>query len=247
VRFEKPTKKLEGLKLSYPWPKDKPGLPFDDHGWFGWCHKAVLDVVLPRNSSIIVELGSWLGRSTRFMLEMSPQSTVIAIDHWKGDESIHGVATEEELSKIPRLYDLFLSNCWAFKDRLIPVREDTVAGIFRVRQFLVTPAFIYLDANHTYESVKRDLKAIFDAFPKVCVAGDDYGGKWEGVKTAVDEVARDQGLDVCNIAHAWTMTKPEKTEAINKMLISASRKRQVEMHAEEAKRRRSEEKNKGTT
>ena len=243
MRFEKPTKKLEGLKLAYPWPAAKPGLPFDDHGWFGWCHKAVLDVVLPRSSVVIVELGSWLGRSTRFMLDMSPQSTVIAIDHWKGDESIHGGANEEELSKIPRLYELFLSNCWPFRNRLIPLREDTVTGLFRIRQFLVTPTFVYLDANHTYESAKRDLKAIFNTFSNICVAGDDYGGKWEGVKTAVDEVARDQGLDVCNVAHAWTMTKPERTGAVKKMLSLSSKKREAEMHAEA----REEEKRKGIT
>ena len=28
---------IEELRAKYGWPAASPGLPFDDHGWFGWC------------------------------------------------------------------------------------------------------------------------------------------------------------------------------------------------------------------
>ena len=48
--------------------------------------------------------------------------------------------------------------------------------------------FVFIDADHSYESVRADIAAWF---PKVkrggVIAGDDYGGAWYGVKRAVDE------------------------------------------------------------
>lgn len=49
--------------------------------------------------------------------------------------------------------------------------------------------FIYIDGNHSYESVKEDLQLYYDKIrPGGIIAGDDYGHSWHpGVKKAVDE------------------------------------------------------------
>lgn len=48
--------------------------------------------------------------------------------------------------------------------------------------------FVFLDADHTYESVSNDIKAYL---PKVkpggVIAGHDYNDVWEGLRKAVDE------------------------------------------------------------
>jgi hypothetical protein len=58
--------------------------------------------------------------------------------------------------------------------------------------------WIYIDGNHTYEFVKQDLElSLCKVKPGGYVAGDDYGhaGWWEdGVRRAVDEVARDPAV-----------------------------------------------------
>jgi len=53
--------------------------------------------------------------------------------------------------------------------------------------------FVFIDAMHTYEAVKEDIRAWF---PKIrsggIVAGHDYS--WDGVKKAVDEFELSSGL-----------------------------------------------------
>src|SRR5690606_40474206 len=44
----------------------------------------LLSRFLSPQSVLVVELGSWLGKSTRFLLRQAPHATVVAIDHWKG-------------------------------------------------------------------------------------------------------------------------------------------------------------------
>jgi hypothetical protein len=210
---------IEILREKYAWPTSSPGIPFDDHGWFGWCHQAVLDATLSRDSKVIVELGSWLGKSTRFLLASAPRATVIAVDHWKGDQSILSGGEKEVADRLPRLYDSFLSNCWEYRDRLIPLRNTTCEGLLEIRRAGIEPDFIYLDAGHQYEEAKGDLEVIGNLFPLSPLAGDDYGGKWQGVKQAVDEYAKANGLEVLTIQHAWTAVRPEMKNGVGIKLV----------------------------
>lgn len=227
---------IEELKKRYPWPDRKPDLPFDEHGWFGWCHKALLDVVLPKDGKIIIEMGSWLGLSTRFLLSQVPGATVLAIDHWKGDESILLGGGEEIQKRMPSLYETFLSNCWDYRDRLVPMRTTTVMGIRELHALGVKPDFIYLDASHQYEDAATDLREVWRLYPNVRLAGDDYGGKWPGVKRAVDEHAGRAGRVPCVAEHAWTIGRTEEANVINAGIRRAMRFRHEEMdRAAEAK------------
>lgn len=87
-----------------------------------------------------------------------------------------------------------------FKDdkRIVLMRKTSLeaAELFSENQL----DFVYLDANHSYEEVKKDIKAWY---PKIkqngCLAGHDYidGNLPEGnfgVKTAVNEFANNNNL-----------------------------------------------------
>jgi len=224
------TKEIEELARRYPWPETKPDLPFDGQGWFGWCHKAMMDVVLPKDYGVtVIELGSWLGLSTRFILSSATTATVLAIDHWRGDESILKDADEETKNKMPVLYETFLSNCWKYKDRLVPMRTTTIEGLREIKALGIKPSFIFLDASHQYEDVKEDMDEIWRLYPDVRLGGDDYGGKWEGVKKAVDEFASRAGRVVCLAEHAWTIGLPEEKGSITEGLKLAMHFRHEEM------------------
>jgi len=228
---------IDDLRKKYPWPDKKPDLPFDNHGWFGWCHKALLDVVLPQDGQVIIEMGSWLGLSTRFLLSQVPLATILAIDHWKGDDSILQEADEGTKQKLPILHETFLSNCWDYRDRLVPMRTTTVEGLREIHELGIRPDFIYLDASHQYDDAAADLREIWSLYPDVRLAGDDYGGKWEGVKRAVDEHAERAGRVPCTAEHAWTIATLEEKKAIEKRIVRAMRFRLEERdRAEEAKR-----------
>ncbi len=204
---------LDRLREKYAWPERKPQRTFDDHGWFGWCHKALLDVVLSEDVSIIVELGSWLGKSTRFLASKAVRSTVIAIDHWQGDDSIRSSNDKDAINKLPLLYEQFLANCWPYRQRIIPVRSGTIDGIHEASSMGIVPDFAYVDACHSYEEAQRDIREVISAWPECRIAGDDYGGRWQGVKSAVDEAARHHGRAIVTADHAWAMVSEEKREA----------------------------------
>jgi hypothetical protein len=73
--------------------------------------------------------------------------------------------------------------------------------------------WVYIDGNHTYDFVKRDLGLFFDKLkPGGYLLGDDYhdGGWWAGgVKKAVDEFVRAYPVDVVTLKYEqFVLRKP---------------------------------------
>lgn len=70
--------------------------------------------------------------------------------------------------------------------------------------------FVYIDGNHEYEYVKKDLS---NYYPMVkaggILAGHDYTGSWPGVAKAVDEFAQENDLQVnTDLWGDWYINKP---------------------------------------
>jgi hypothetical protein len=124
---------------------------------------------------------------------------VIAVDHWVG--SVEHANDPELASFLPRLYETFLSECWDYRDRVIPLRANSVDGLRRVHAAGLSPDVVYVDADHRYESVVADLTAALDLFPRATIVGDDWD--WDSVRTAVEAVARQRGIEVQSHGTAW--------------------------------------------
>ena len=87
------------LRKKYHFPKKKPDVLEDNAGWFGDGNKRLIQKYLYCNDNLIIEFGSYLGKSTNFLCEKSsPYSTVICIDSWSdGGNSIQdGIKYKEE-------------------------------------------------------------------------------------------------------------------------------------------------------
>jgi len=83
-----------------------------------------------------------------------------------------------------RLFNVVSSNLLKFNGRAKLIREKSWAAADQFEDGLF--GLVYIDGDHTYEGVKKDLNAWY---PKVSkggiICGDDIG--WAGVKQAVDE------------------------------------------------------------
>lgn len=193
-------KRLQELVNLYPWPDKKPDLPFNPGGWFPECNQSVLSWFLNSDTKLVIELGAWIGLSTRWIADKAPKATIITIDHWLGSPE----NANDKL--IPVLYDQFISNCWNYKGRIVPVRASTVKGIQMVKELGLKPDIIYVDAGHDYDSAVRDIRMCLDfGCPLV---GDDFNPTtWPGVVKAVWEEAI-TGQRVLQVkASAWSISK----------------------------------------
>lgn len=173
---------LDKLRTFFPWPAEKPARDFDPEGWMHPDTAALLDKAIP-GARIAVEVGTWMGMSARYMLDKNPDLVLICIDTWLGSYEHHVSGFQ---ARFPILYDQFVANCWDYRDRLIPVRLDSMNGLKLIEP--IKPDFVYLDGGHAYEVVGPDLKLISKQWPTTPVVLDDYA--WEGVARAVAESGR---------------------------------------------------------
>jgi len=181
---------LEQLREKYPWPSACPELAED---WFGWLcnHTAnMLTRNLDNNTQLVVELGSFLGVSSKAILLAAPNAHLICVDTWKGSpEHLAPDAPEAWRRRVPFLYEGFLCNMWPWRDRVTPLRADSLDGLAEIREAGLTPDLVYVDSEHTYNRVIRELRFCLSAWPKATIVGDDYNNA--AVKEAADEVMRE--------------------------------------------------------
>src|SRR4030065_682178 len=89
LKFEDALKKLlSELKQLYQWPLENPAFEPFPHGWLCASNKAVFEKHKNKDIKIIIELGSWLGKSAMHLCELFPNACVICIDHWEGSPEI---------------------------------------------------------------------------------------------------------------------------------------------------------------
>jgi hypothetical protein len=185
---------LPRLASTHPWPDVRPedAAPGQEPGWLAAGSEVMLSRSLSPKTKLVVELGSWLGLSTRFIADHAPQATVVSIDTWEGSPEHK---TQERFQKLlPRLFETFQARCWDYRERVVPLRTNSLDGLRRVAGAGLEPDLVYVDAEHTYEAVSAELKLARELFPHALLGGDDYD--WSGVRRAVDAFAAATGLVV---------------------------------------------------
>jgi hypothetical protein len=151
---------------------------------------------------LVVELGAWLGLSTRFLADHAPNATVVSIDHWLGSPEHR--AQSQFRGMLPTLYEAFLAACWEYRGRVIPLRMTTLQGLQTVADFGLAPDLVYVDAEHSFAAVSAELELAGSLFPGARLVGDDYD--WPGVARAVDAFAVRHGLRVERVGHrGWKL------------------------------------------
>jgi uncharacterized protein (TIGR03032 family) len=191
---------LSRLATRHSWPFVRPNVaPREREGWLSKPTSELLASVLTPQTRLVLELGSWLGLSTRFIADRAPNAVIIAIDHWQGSEEHRQNPDFKEL--LPVLYETFLSSCWDYRERIIPMRMNSTNALEAIALQHLAPDVIYLDADHSYEAVKADIVRIRELFPDAILIGDDWD--WVGVRRAASEAAIEFGATIGVHGCAW--------------------------------------------
>ena len=158
---------------------------YEIDGWFGYDHSKVYDYLVENTTSggSFLELGAWLGRSTAYLIDNAPNLNITVIDSWEGSDS--ELDTHHKLAKTEDIFSMFKENMGNRKFKFYKGRAEKLVKMFDNEYFDT----IFIDMDHSYESVKRDIELWL---PKVkkggLLAGDDYRATVPGVIEAVKEL-----------------------------------------------------------
>jgi Methyltransferase domain len=196
-------KKLYGDYDPYSWVKGKHKehlQPMDDFGWFSE-HKYFTDIINLDKPKLIVEVGSYLGKSARYMydarIKHGEDFEIVCIDTWCGSEE-HWVMPElKEQYRRHDLYEQFLSNAiHSGSDKHItPFRIDANSGNRVFRRLGIRPNLVYIDGAHDYASARRDIEQWVSVMPaNACMIIDDIW--YEDVRRAIADTIIASGKGV---------------------------------------------------
>ena len=135
-----------------------------------------------KNNNIAIEIGSHMGEGLSMIAATQLFNVIHVIEPFAGEEEFNemfGWSWEEVRQE-------WEWNTRHFKD-IIKLHE-TFSYEIPDKFFKESVNLVYIDGDHSYESVKRDIKLYL---PKIrhrgVIAGHDYHEKWPGVMKAVDE------------------------------------------------------------
>lgn len=169
--------------------------------WFNYSK--FYDWVSEQNFKTLIEVGVWKGHSVSYLADKlrNNKCEIYAVDLFEDDYSYRTDKSQfnefkSSIDAESAIYEIYNKNLEISNTRSL-IKDITgysweVASQFEDDYF----DFIFIDADHSYESVVKDLDAWF---PKIksggVFAGHDYGC-WTGVTKAVDEFIKKHNLSL---------------------------------------------------
>jgi predicted O-methyltransferase YrrM len=188
----------------------------------------------------ILEVGTWKGASAIHMARLCqrhaiPCQEIVCVDTWLGGPD-HILAPGSSSGQVrpsfyaddlrrsfgyPQIYYTFLRNVVdaGVQDLITPLALSSDAAFSVLHQLGYMADLIYLDASHTYESVRQDLDLYWRLLaPGGVFLGDDYAGEFPEVAQAVDEFTRANGMPlvVAGRKYLFEHALPAQPELIRK-------------------------------
>lgn len=149
-----------------------------------------------------VELGTFTGKSAAYcVVELINQNidfNFTCVDLWQ---------PVEKFNNFNYTYEAYLETMKPVEKYIKNIRDYSHLSAKKFADNSVD--FCYVDADHSYEGVRKDLHAWW---PKIksgaYFGGDDYTKGWPGVCKAVNEFFAERNIAVTKIGRCWCVKKP---------------------------------------
>jgi predicted O-methyltransferase YrrM len=168
--------------LRFNTPNEWNNLPYN------YLYTGMLDLLLTLKGTLssptpktMIEIGSYMGESTMMFAAVGLFDTIHSIEPHSGSEEFNKLYgySWEDVKKEYKINTRYFDNIIHHQDyshNVVDMFEDNSID------------FIYIDAEHTYESVKRDLELYLPKLKRGgTIGGHDYHEVWPGVCNAIDE------------------------------------------------------------
>lgn len=159
---------------------------------FGWMSESELTFLarLSSENKIVIEVGSWHGRSTRALGD-NTIGVVYAVDHWKGSVNEQIPHQSAQLLDGDHAFIEFMNNNFDLVEmgKIVPIRMSSANAAAFLQKKGIKADVIFIDGGHTYDEVLKDIK---DWCPLLkengLICGHDYSDSFKGVKDAVHHI-----------------------------------------------------------
>lgn len=137
----------------------------------------------------VIEVGCFVGETTRELVDANPQVIVHCIDHLQGSPAdANGRITAQHGAG--KIREVFCSNLRDVLFQRVFLHVGTSEAYAKLWPFQVD--MVYIDADHRYQQVRNDIaRWRRHVRPGGFLCGHDYGG-FPGVTAAVDEIEPDE-------------------------------------------------------
>lgn len=209
---------FEILQQRYPWPSSKPKVETNQHGWVNKEKQGYIRFQIRHEPKFILELGAWLGQSTRFFLDTFPNAKLVTIDTWKGGPEHQNPERKDAhilQPLLPILKETFTANCWDYRKRLVGIKSTTTRGLKLLEKVGFEPDLVFIDAGHDYKNVLADLEGSHKLAPQALLVGDDWRWinpetKTQTVREAVTDFNKKARLILTTVGHSsWGLRSLE--------------------------------------
>jgi alpha(1,3/1,4) fucosyltransferase len=175
--------KSDEIKHKIGFPSKSPQSPYFMHGWFknnNEIKKKILQLFTEYRVKVLIEFGCWYGDSTTFFATECNLDKIYCVDLWNEEMIIKnpniGFKNQSVFERRP-LYKTFIQNMWKLRDKIIPVREDTCASVGIINYLPYKPDAIFIDGEHTYNMVSKELSRSYASFGCILMFGTNYDNK----------------------------------------------------------------------
>jgi len=148
--------------------------------------RPALKTLVGKPNLIGAEIGVDSGRNALNILKYLDVTKLYLIDIWKGYNGLDGSGVIGDNENAERCFQCARNLLRDYNDKIVWIRDysENAHKLIRNKEL----DFIYIDGNHRYEWVKRDIELYFQKV-KIggLVAGHDYKSGEPGVKKAVEE------------------------------------------------------------
>jgi len=163
-------------------------------------YEVVKELINKNNFKSYAEIGVWKGLTTRYVMKKCNLDNVICVDNYISNNELEGEDVEEAKKAVEDLKQ---------NSKVLFIEKSSEEASKEVKDNSVD--LIFIDANHTYEDVKKDIKLWY---PKVkeggILCGHDYKIQWYGVVKAVSEAFYPINLEFGDVW--WIRKVPSQKE-----------------------------------